>query len=371
MATTRRGQRRRGFLNVFGLSFLDVMFCGFGSVILLVMLVNADAVARREGVQEDLRRTVARLEHERLEGGRHLVELRGRIDATRVERAAIEQALQTAQTRVAAARGARVIAEDEARARRDRVEQLKPQLVALEDRVASLREEAVRDRDGGNRARAFLGEGDRQYLTGLRLGGQRILLLLDSSASMLDDTLVNVLRRRNMSASERRAAPKWRQAVAAVEWLLSQLPPDGSYQVYVFDTEARPLVADKTGGWLPVSDAASLDDVADALHRLAPQGGTSLHRAFRSAARINPPPDNIVLLTDGLPTQGLSRPAAAKVSARQRLQIFNSALAELPPAVPVNTLLFAMEGDPMAASAFWKLAGATNGALVAPAGDWP
>jgi hypothetical protein len=30
-----------------------------------------------------------------------------------------------------------------------------------------------------------------------------------------------------------------------------------------------------------------------------------------------------------------------------------------------------MEGDPMAASAFWKLAIATRGAFLAPSKDWP
>ena len=31
--------RRRRIVNPFGMSFLDVMFCGFGSVVLLVMIV--------------------------------------------------------------------------------------------------------------------------------------------------------------------------------------------------------------------------------------------------------------------------------------------------------------------------------------------
>jgi hypothetical protein len=30
-----------------------------------------------------------------------------------------------------------------------------------------------------------------------------------------------------------------------------------------------------------------------------------------------------------------------------------------------------MEGDPMAASAFWRLAQTTRGSLISPAEDWP
>ena len=32
------------------------------------------------------------------------------------------------------------------------------------------------------------------YLTGMRVGGQRILILVDASSSMLDEQLVNILR---------------------------------------------------------------------------------------------------------------------------------------------------------------------------------
>ena len=35
----------------------------------------------------------------------------------------------------------------------------------------------------------FDGEGKRQYLTGLKLGGDRTLILVDASASMLDETM--------------------------------------------------------------------------------------------------------------------------------------------------------------------------------------
>jgi|GEM_PF-6279580 len=52
--------RRRG-VNVFGLAFLDVMFCGFGAVVLLVMLLHGQTLARRHQIQQDLRGAVARL----------------------------------------------------------------------------------------------------------------------------------------------------------------------------------------------------------------------------------------------------------------------------------------------------------------------
>jgi hypothetical protein len=118
-------------------------------------------------------------------------------------------------------------------------------------------------------------------------------------------------------------------------------------------------------------DGKSLDQALANLRGTAPAGGTSLEAAFKAAATLNPPPDNILLLTDGLPTQGLTPPRARTVSGRDRLKLFDRALQALPRGVPVNVLLYPMEGDPMAAPAFWRLAIATRGSFMTPARDWP
>ena len=73
--------------------------------------------------------------------------------------------------------------------------------------------QALEAASDGQQARSFEGEGDRQYLTGLRVGGKNILIAIDTSTSMLDDSIVNILRRRNMSQERQRQAPKWQRAV--------------------------------------------------------------------------------------------------------------------------------------------------------------
>ena len=87
-----------------------------------------------------------------------------------------------------------------------------------------------------------------------------------------------------------------------------------------------------------------------------PANGTNLYNAFKSIDELTPPPDNIYLLTDGLPTQGESGPFNSKISAKERKKLFDKALKKLPPNVPVNIILFHMEGDPDASSLYWKLA---------------
>ncbi len=59
----------------FNLSFLDIMCCGFGAVVLLVMLLNGDMLASREQVVDDLRAEVMRLEREVRAGREYLVTL--------------------------------------------------------------------------------------------------------------------------------------------------------------------------------------------------------------------------------------------------------------------------------------------------------
>ena len=227
------------------------------------------------------------------------------------------------------------------------------------------------DKRQGTKVRQFLGEGERQYLTGLKIGGKRILILVDVSASMLDETLVNIIRLRNMDKATRRGAAKWRRALAVVDWLVANLPRGSRFQLYVFNTEAGPVLAKTGPKWLHSSDGEMLDRAVSALSNRIPEGGTSLFQAFQAVAELSPRPDNILLITDGLPTQGKRKPLRDTVSAEQRLRHFQQALDVLPKGVPVNTILLPMEGDAHAAAAFWQLAVASKGAFLTPSRDWP
>jgi hypothetical protein len=86
---------------------------------------------------------------------------------------------------------------------------------------------------------------------------------------------------------------------------------------------------------------------------------------------LTPRPDNVYLLVDGLPTMGEEYPSRPGVSGRERLDHFLRATRGLPSGVPINVLLFPLEGDPQAASAYSSLALETGGSLLAPSEDWP
>lgn len=356
---------------VFGLSFMDCICCGFGATILLYMLLNSGAKDRMDTAADPLRAEANRLEEQVLDGQANLVELRNSLHEVRDE-AAAAQGLSTRLIEVTRKSQEELATFEETTiARREHLARLQAELRSLEEGAKRLSGGQKSREVPGERVRAFVGDGDRQYLTGLKVGGQRVLLLVDASASMLADTIVNAVRRRYLPEAERVRADKWRKAVRAADWLTTQLPRDSRYQLYVFDTQARAAIPGTEGTWLEARDRKGLDAAVARLRGMAPQGGTSLENAFLAAAQLVPPPDNILLLTDGLPTQGRTAPTARTVSAKERLKLFERAIRALPRGVPVNTLLYPMEGDPMAAPAFWKLAMSTSGSFMTPSKDWP
>lgn len=355
---------------VFGLSFLDCICCGFGATILIYMVLNSGASKRADKELAPLKAETDKLEQQVLEGQADLVELRNTFDRIR-QQTATAQGLSTRLIDVVTQSKEELATfEHETIAQREHLNKLQADLRSLEEGAKRL-SGGIKSREvPGDKVRAFVGDGDRQYLTGLKVGGRRILFLVDASASMLADTIVNAVRRRYLPEADRVRADKWRKAVRAVDWLTTQVPRDAQFQIYVFNTKARPILSGTDGTWLSTRDGKLEQAVAN-LRGTAPEGGTSLQAAFAAASAMSPPPDNILLLTDGLPTQGATAPSGRTVSGRDRLKLFDRALHALPPGVPVNILLYPMEGDPMAAPAFWKLAIASRGSFLTPSKDWP
>jgi hypothetical protein len=246
------------------------------------------------------------------------------------------------------------------------LDKLRRQVEQLEDETAQMEEIEF-----GDKVREFQGDGNRQYLTGLKLGGERVLILVDGSASMLADTVVNAVRRRNMDDEQKKQSPKWQWTLRTLEWLLAQLPPSSRFQVYIFNTDIQTAVAGTEGEWLDAADDLALENAVSGIREYSPGAGTSLINAFGAIADFEDRPDNVFLLTDGLPTQGKTPPRKYMVSGQQRRKHFNAAMEEFPRGVPINTILFPMEGDPEAAALFWQTALNTKGAFIAPSRDWP
>ncbi|MGD8717042.1 MAG: hypothetical protein PVG70_20980, partial [Desulfobacterales bacterium] len=76
---------KRRKLNIFSLSFLDIITCGLGAIILLFVLINAKSAAQRESMTTDFRAEVSRLELEVLNGKKNLIVARNSLEKTSAE----------------------------------------------------------------------------------------------------------------------------------------------------------------------------------------------------------------------------------------------------------------------------------------------
>ena len=358
---------KRRNLNVFSLSFLDVMSCGFGATVLVFLIINHSVDDEIKELNRDLLSELRLLNYEITSGTPNLTELQEQLDDI--------------QRRIAEAKRLRLATVEDAERRREELDELEALTIAqrksLEELMADIetreqeveRLKAIEEREAGRANIEIVGEGDRQYLTGLFVGGKRILIAVDASASMLDNTLVNVIRRRNMPVARQLQSEKWQRAVRTVEWLAAQIPIDSEYQIFRFNTQAVTVLP--SADWYSALNPGVMADAVDALGETPPADGTSLENLFSAIAAMDPLPDNILLIIDGLPTQGRTPPRSPTVTGRERMQHYTNATRNLPRDIPINVIMFPMEGDPLASGAYWSLAQRTGGVYMAPSEDWP
>jgi hypothetical protein len=363
-------KKRRAF-EVFTLSFLDCICCGFGAVVLFYTIVQAQAGVEEVRRIDDLTGEVKKLEEQVLVGTNNLVQLRNTLEKTD------EDATQ------AAARRARILEElkvrreqssefeGESLAKREHINKLMADVKSLQEGIKRLEGGALDQGPAGTRVKAFRGRGKRLYISALQVKGKRTLVLLDTSASMMDEDVAKILRLRNQPEAARRAALKWRRALDMVEWITAQLPDNSQFQVYGFNTKSKAVQADTTGKWLQSNDPRAINNVLTAARGITPADGTSLVNALLSMRTIEPAPDQVILITDGLPTQGSVAPSRKFINAREREKLFNDAAKTVNKDIPIDVVLLPMKGDPPASYAYWKLARKTGGSYVIPSRDWP
>ncbi|HKZ74819.1 MAG TPA: VWA domain-containing protein [Steroidobacteraceae bacterium] len=364
--------RSRRKVENFGLSFLDCICCGFGAVLLIYVYLTAETSTQSLDRSNELTAEVNLIEEEVVTGRRNLVVLRNELEKT------------ISETASAAARTKQLLAELESRkervstydatslAQRERIEKLKADVRSLEEGTRRLEGGSLDRAPPGQETRAFRDTGgNRRYITGLRMHGTRILILVDASASMLHQDLVSIIKLRNQPETTRRGAAKWRRAIDTVGWLATQLPPGSRYQIVSFNTSAQPLIAGSSGKWHDSADPEILSRNIAALQSITPQDGTNFAKAFIEAKKLNPAPDQIVLVTDGLPTQGTSPPRHKYIDAQARARLFDDSISLLPDKAKVDVVLLPLEGELPAAHRFWRLARFTGGTFLMPSKDWP
>ncbi|MBT4772693.1 MAG: VWA domain-containing protein [Rhodospirillaceae bacterium] len=334
------------------------MSCGLGAIILVLMLVKLDS----ENVSAEsnrLREDLVRLEATETDlSARITALLRDKaVSAEEVE----ARAAELARLQAALARERQQIAASQSAAR------------ALEETITSIeipeKPDVVETQPTGSET----------YIVGLRVEGARIGVLVDSSASMTDEVLIDIIRRKNMAVADKQAGPKWQRTRRVVAWFLARVPERSDVRVVAFNDQARPL-----GGVVSGTDAAGLGRVLGDLDSVVPTGPTNLAAGLSALAAFRP--TDLYVITDGLPTAGNAgyrslNPfsdcsalwgGATSISGACRVRLLQHTINNAGMGnARVNVVLLPIEGDPQAPHEFWKWTAATDGILISPASSWP
>ncbi|MDD9886973.1 MAG: VWA domain-containing protein [Gammaproteobacteria bacterium] len=352
--------RRRRKTEGFNLAFLDVMSCGLGAVILIFLIVkhNVDKGSVEADIVLAELETLERQERQLQEQVREIGE---RGAGERELGAELKEKLRGIEQTIAA---------------------LGEQMAAQKRKNAELR--SAMEKDAVRKAADVVPDesvGEERYLTGLEVEGRRVAILVDYSASMTDEKLVDIVVRKTGSDANKKNGPKWRRTKKAVRWLLNRLPEKSEVAVIVFNGAARTLGA---AAWNNSQDRAALGALFGEIEKLVPSGATNLQAGLNELRKLRPRATNIYLITDGLPTKGVTRPSflsscrsifgkSSNISGECRAKLFRAALQSSPPTggEKVNVILFPLEGDPAAAPNFWNWAAVTGGLMLTPAAGWP
>jgi hypothetical protein len=350
-------QKRRD-TEVFSISFLDCICCGFGAVLLVFLITVSTKSSVDKSIVDEVRERVQKAESE-------LKLTHDDLDRTAQMLAAAQLELQDINTR-------NVQDQLKLSERRRELLLILQQTSAMKealDRLLAEKKELPTDEVSP----IPIPEIDRrQYLTGVNLHGEFVVFLVRTSGSMLGETIDDAASRLEEPDDRKRAAPKWRRTIHALQWLLASLDPDTRFQILLFAEETTPILPTRGEEWFSTKDRTVVGEVLKRLNEIVPSGGANLERAFTTVRFLPRLPDSIILLTDGLPTRSDSLLVEGDVGEEQRIRFFEIATKQLPPRIPVSTILFPLlTGDPAAPGMYWELANATRGALVSPSKSWP
>ncbi len=345
----------------FNLSFLDVMSCGLGAVILIFLILkHGESISPNETKAlekdiENIEESIAELSNDISLKANEIISLESRI----LEKNKVIEEIK-----------------DDLRSE----EKIRDDLLAGNEntqKVLNDIEKAIPDIINKS------GEGERQYLTGLKIEGKRIVYLLDNSASMLDENTQNIFRLSILGKEQKEKTKKWMRAKETLTWLVARLPKDSQFTIMTFNEDVKSHTA---SSWSDSESSLEVSDALESAKKEIPEKGTNLERALVATKKMFPLPDAVYIITDGLPTLGeppgklnLSLTqrkclkSKGKITSECRHVIFQKAKNNYLKGkkLKTSTILLPLQGDPRAASDYWNLALQSGGTTISPSRDWP
>ena len=334
--------RKRREAQSSALSFMDCICCGFGAVLLLFILTAKKQILigneNSSQAQEAIENLQAAIE-----------EAKSRQTSLEAEVEALDPLIETNAT------SSKELAAEQERLAKE----IEAQALAL----ATLETEAEpnREKPGLDRPTA-----EQSYLSGLKLRGPRIAILLESSGSMLGQDAsdaITYLRKGTWKKSE-----KWQRARNALRAVLAAIPKGNKVAIIQMAEEPKTLSGSPKNPYIDPYDNSSLISLLDQLERLEAKGGTDLAAGIQAVKDLPERASSLLVIGDGLPTA--PAPSKGSLTEEDRVRLFKRAVATRPN-FPVNAILFPFRGDPSAAGLFWQLSSQTNGITLIPNDGWP
>ena len=163
---------KRRQINIFNLSFLDIITCGLGAIILLFVLVNAKSAAQRDSITSDFRAEVDRMEQEVLEGKKDLIQARNSMVQTQTDLVRTEGLARRIIEMLEPKKVELSDRQDDTLSTKTHVNKLKSDLKSIEEELKRLRAGAKTQDDMGTRLRKFPGHGGPSVFNRLKDGRQ-------------------------------------------------------------------------------------------------------------------------------------------------------------------------------------------------------
>ena len=360
-----------------GLSFLDVLCCGLGAAILLLLIV------KHEG-------PILSSEQIDLMAGPKVQRLEKQLQSLAADRQALDMRLASLDARKA------VLMSQEVSHQKG--------LNELESTFSKLRIDLAGETARLNQLNAFEEELDKRIveessgrrevvvekfgaLDGIRMGGSdRVVILLDVSASMLHWNLVEIIRLQVGLDANLSAASKWNQSILAAQFAYETIDKDARFKLLRFSESVFDLNDDSLDGKEKLfwdNKSGLHDGLVERLSQQKPRKGTNLYKALDAVRKLIPKPTRILIITDGLPSKidgrsrlkgcSRSKSAVSRVSSECRLsvgiksvEVLTGKLAK----VPIDVILLPLDGDSEGIRFYSLITGISAGKLLTPSVDW-
>ena len=344
------------------LAFLDIMSCGLGAVILVFMLVK-QKIDETPVEIDNLKQDISQLEQVRDDAETTLGQIREQLSSENARYQALKKQLDDKQSTL--------------ESKSQQVQRSESELDELKSSITSI-EVPQQQQDLVEAPRI----NEENYLLGLKVEGPKIAILVDTSASMTNEKLIDIIRTKSSSQQNKKNAAKWQRTKKVVEWLLARTPENSDVVVVAFSEDAK-VLGDKKG-WQKAKASQTIASIMSDLNSIVPEGATNLQKGLNTVNQFSP--TNLYVITDGLPTKGESQYRslnpfsscssltgnAQTISGECRVKLFQQTLNESGKrGVQVDVIMLPLEGDPDAVNQYWIWAATTGGLLISPASNWP